>query len=203
MLNVDFYVTAKLNNYIYVIDIRDDSTDDFEDRNYLDLEALISVESTIGSRGFRDAIALPGTNRLYAAGQRPDALVVFDLTPVSKTTPKKKCTQNSLAPFRFSRPRGRTLMQARRRVYQSVLAVHNWPSQTPTSFWSRNFWTTAPSVFDMSGGGLGTETRYLPAIGESPYAIAISLMANTPSLQITWGKRWRTEHVQHVGGHRH
>ena len=168
------YVTAKLNNYIYVIDIRDDSTDDFEDRNYLDLEALISVESTIGSRGFRDAIALPGTNRLYAAGQRPDALVVFDLTPVEDNAEKEVYTELALGSLPLQPSTGQNSDAGEEtgvpeRFGGAQLAFTDTNQLLVTQFLDNSL-----SVFDMSGGGLGTETRYLPAIGESPYAIAIS-----------------------------
>src|SRR5262249_8579348 len=63
------YVTSKLQNDVYVVDIRNDSDGSFVDSNYLDLETLLSIDTgtlALGtSAGFRDVLLAPGRDLLF------------------------------------------------------------------------------------------------------------------------------------------
>jgi 6-phosphogluconolactonase (cycloisomerase 2 family) len=170
------YVTAKGNNYIYVIDIRDDSTDTFADRNYLDIEALISIESNVGSRGFRDVIAPPGTGLLYAAAQRPDAILVFDLSSLEDNADKEVYRDLAIGslPLQPSSGNGadqgeETGLSFSERFGGGQMALSESGLLLVTQFLDNSV-----SIFDLAGGDLGSEVAYLPHVGENPYAVAIS-----------------------------
>ncbi|MDP6935397.1 MAG: hypothetical protein QGG40_20925, partial [Myxococcota bacterium] len=76
------YASSKLLPYVFVIDIRDDSTDDFDDLNYLDIEAIMVGESAAGSVGFREILPVPGRDMLYALNDAPEAIWILDLAEV-------------------------------------------------------------------------------------------------------------------------
>ena len=86
------YVTSKLTDYVYVIDIRDDSTAGFSDSNYMDVEALLLVTSISGSIGFRDIIVDPNEDRLFLSGRMPDAVVVLDISTLEDNNLKETYT---------------------------------------------------------------------------------------------------------------
>ncbi len=76
------FVASKLLSYIHVIDVRDDSTEGFDDANYLDFEALLTTDVVSGGVGFRGMLTSADGARLYALNDSPEGVFVFDLSGI-------------------------------------------------------------------------------------------------------------------------
>jgi DNA-binding beta-propeller fold protein YncE len=170
------FITSKLHNFIYVLDVRDDSTDTFNDRNVYDIEALIAVESNIGSRGFRDVVLVPGTERMYATGQRPDAVVVFDLTRLEDNGEKEVYSDLAVStlPLQPSSSLNsdagvETGLPASTRFGGAGMALTDSGLLLVPQFLDNSV-----SIFDIARGTYGEEIAYLPYLGENPHTVAIS-----------------------------
>ena len=76
------FAVSKLHATIFAIDVRDDTdaTAGFYDRNYLDVEALILLNTSSAATGFRQVLTVPGTDRMYALVDAPESVVTIDLT---------------------------------------------------------------------------------------------------------------------------
>jgi predicted GH43/DUF377 family glycosyl hydrolase len=76
------FVASKATSYIQVIDVRDDSTEGFDDANYLGLEAFLTTDTASGGAGFRGMVTNGDHTRLYALNDSPEGVFVFDLSLV-------------------------------------------------------------------------------------------------------------------------
>ena len=166
------YVVSKLHNYIYVLDIRDDSADDFIDANVMDIEALIAVDSNIGSRGFRDLVVLPGENRMVATGHRPDALVVFDISGLEDNALKEVYIDFAIGSLTLPSsvfPRDDAGSTSFARFGGANIAL-----TTDGRLFVTHFRDNSVLAFDMTLGSFGEQIGYIPYLGENPYALALS-----------------------------
>jgi predicted GH43/DUF377 family glycosyl hydrolase len=76
------FAASKKTSYIIIIDVRDDSTDTWDDANYLGVEAMFTTETASGGAGYRGMVTSPDGTMLYALNDSPEGVFVFDLAAV-------------------------------------------------------------------------------------------------------------------------
>lgn len=76
------FASSKKTNFILVIDVRDDSTDTWDDANYLGVEAMLTTDTASGGAGYRGMVTSPDGSKLYALNDSPEGVFVFDLSRV-------------------------------------------------------------------------------------------------------------------------
>lgn len=167
-------------NYVAVVDVRDDTGPGFVDSNYLDVEAVLEVSQIIGSSSFRDVVVVPGADLLYASGQEPDALVVFDLSLLEDDADKQVLHEAALAAI----PVRRIPSEGLERPFQDEEVGENTVERisgaglavTPDGrhVLLSQFRENAVVVFDRALGPYGEEIRRIDGVGENPYRIALS-----------------------------
>jgi DNA-binding beta-propeller fold protein YncE len=178
------YVAAKRtnrpSNFIYVVDVRDDSVTGYQDSNYLDIESILQVSQTIYSSGFRDVVAVPGTDRLYATGHVPEGVTVFDLSSLVDDAQKDVIPDAAVASLPLLRVSSRTPI----RPYQDedagadTLARFNGAGMalSPSSdlLFVTSFRENALVVYDLELGPWGEEIRRITGLGENPHLVRLT-----------------------------
>jgi DNA-binding beta-propeller fold protein YncE len=164
------YVGCKLAPYIYVLDVRDDSTASWADLNYLGVEAILSLGLN-GASGARDLVVNPEAGTLYALADEPEAVLVIradDLVDDQVTDLYYDRILGTLAlPRSYERDRGVGTQAA---VGPAQMALHPDGQHLFVS----NFNDNSVSVFDLTLGPLGTLVAQAEGIGENPYSLVIS-----------------------------
>ncbi len=163
------YVSLKLGSYIYVIDIRDDSTDTWRDTNYMDVEGLLVAETNSGASGFRGMHIPAGSDWLYAVNDEPESVMLFDLTRV---------VDDDLAQlYRDSIVGWLTTPRDLDRDEGADTTVSIGPAQVTSRddvVFVANFNANSVGVYDSRLGNYGSLFAELDLIGENPHALAIS-----------------------------
>lgn len=171
------YVTARNQPFVYVIDVRDDSTRGQRDANYLDLEALVQIRRPHPS--LRDAVPLPGTDRLYASGRQPDGVFVLDISEL-EDLPNKRIIRDTLMhvfpvrveerdinpffdPFAFQTPTTTNL---------AGLTVRQHDGRS--HLFAAHFSDDSLLTFDLDRGAYGAQVQAYSALGERPFVVRIS-----------------------------
>jgi hypothetical protein len=164
------YAGCKLAPYIYVLDVRDDSTASWADLNYLGVEAILSMGLNSAS-GARDLAVNTGTGALYALADEPESVLVIksdDITDDQVTDLYYDRILGALPlPRSFERDEGVGTQAA---VGPGQMAMH----PDGRHLFVSNFNNNSVSVYDITLGPLGTLVAETRDIGENPYAIAIS-----------------------------
>ena len=164
------YVTLKLNNYLYVIDIRDDSTERWRDSNYLDIEAVLVVDVTAGSgQGLRGMHLPEGSPYLYVVNNSPESVLLLDLGLVEDD----ELTQLVRDPVVGYLPTPR----AGERDEGGDTLASIGPSQLTSlgdALYVANFNDNSVGVYDLRLGNFGTLVDELRGVGENPQALSIS-----------------------------
>ena len=163
------YVSSKLLNYIYVIDIRDDSTEDWIDANYLDLEAVLSANTDVGAQAFRGMLAPAGSNWLYALNTQPESVMLFDLDQVTDDD-RANLFPDAVdgyipAPRAIERDQGLESMTALGPAQLVVVGDRMYVS---------NFNANSVGVYDLRLGLFGSLVAEIDLLGENPHALAVS-----------------------------
>lgn len=163
------YVASKLHNYIYIIDIRDDSTEDWIDANYLDIEALLVANTDVGARSFRGLLAPEGSNWLYALNTQPETVMLFDLDEVvddDRANLHPDAVRGFLpAPRAVERDQGLESMTALGPAQLVVVGDRMYVS---------NFSANSVGVYDLRLGLFGGLVDEVDLLGENPHALAVS-----------------------------
>jgi DNA-binding beta-propeller fold protein YncE len=163
------YVGCKLVPYVYVIDIRDDSTDDFDDLNYLDVESAILVESSTNSQsGMRSMVIDRDRGWLWGVADTPEAIYAIDLGNVVDDADAEFTREQVLAMLPLPRKDAGVVTESP--VGPADLAMHPDGHHMFVS----NFNDNSVSVYDLSIGPIATLVGEVGAIGENPYAIVLS-----------------------------
>ncbi len=171
------YVVSKQSNVIWVMDVRDDSDGSFDDTNYLDVEAVVSVVYSSSLFGFRDVLRRPGTDLFYAAGQFPDSVVVLDLSEVVDDDRKQLYKAKAMGdlPLTPISDVGNSLVndagaesQARIAASGLTLAPDDRTLLVP------HFRSNSLLAFDLDQGHLGEEVAWVPYLGENPHLVRLS-----------------------------
>jgi len=166
------YVLSKLNEGVVVVDIRDDSTDTFDDVNYLDIETVLRLRGVTAGVGFRDGVIREtATGRyLYLTGRDPEGVVVVDLAQVVDDAVKEVIfgpAMGSLPMTDLSRNTGNTTLAA---IGGASTALIDDQDLLIVSHYRDN----SVSMFDLSMGEWGEEIRYLADVGENPWVVRVS-----------------------------
>jgi hypothetical protein len=164
------YVGCKLRPYVFVIDIRDDSTADFEDLNYLDLEAVVVMVTSTGSTsGLRAMQVDPVRGWLWGIADSPEAIYGLDLSDLVDDDVSDVLRENvvTMMPLPRGADEGVTTQS---NVGPAQLAMHPDGHHMLVT----NFNDNSVSAYDLSLGPTGTLVAQTEAVGENPYAIAIS-----------------------------
>lgn len=166
------YVGCKLVPYVYVIDVRDDSTADFDDLNYLDVEGALLVETSTGSdSGFRSFLVDRDRGWLWGVSDEPEGVYAFDLSRLEDDADAEIVRESVVAvlplPRAIERDEG---VSTQSTVGPANLALH----PDGHHLFITNFNANSVSVYDLTLGPTGTLVAEREDVGENPYAIAIS-----------------------------
>jgi DNA-binding beta-propeller fold protein YncE len=161
------FITSKLVNRIWVLDVRDDSTDTFEDSNVLDLEAVIELDGLSGGYGFRDLVISPQRGLAYVSTNEPDGLVVLDLSLVVDDATKdvvEGAAIGSIALPDADRDRGTNTSAD---VGAAGLAL----SADENLLLATHFRDNSVVAVDLTLGPYGEVIRRVDALGENPHVV--------------------------------
>ncbi|MCB9762874.1 MAG: hypothetical protein H6739_23945 [Alphaproteobacteria bacterium] len=167
------YVASKTANFIYVLDIRDDSTDSWRDANYLNIEAVLVANTDVGAIGFRGMIAPAGSDRLYALNDSPESIMAFDLTLLEdddRTDVLPAAVVGWL-------PTSRAGALNAGRDAGATNSVALGPAQVvlrDNLLFVTNFNDNTIGVYDLRLGAYGALIHEIGPLGENPYSMAIS-----------------------------
>ena len=167
------YASSKLRPYITVIDIRDDSTEDFDDLNYLDVEAVLSARTfTPTTTGFRQVVPMPGLDTLYALNDAPESIMILDVSALVDDAYSDVIydVQIGWLPTPTSSPALDAGVQTRSDVGPAQLAVH----PDGQRLFVTNFNANSLTVYDLRLGPYGTLIGEVPLVGENPYALELT-----------------------------
>ncbi|MBN2798781.1 MAG: hypothetical protein JXX28_06485 [Deltaproteobacteria bacterium] len=171
------YAASKLSNLIYVIDVRDDSTDTWEDTNYLDIEAILAVEYSSSYFGFRDLIRRPGTDLLYATTRFPDTVQVIDLSAVVDDDARQYLKGGAIGDLPLTSITNAANYSvddegadSQARIAGAGMALDDDGRTLLVSHFRGNGLT----VFDLDLGHLGEEIAWIPDLGENPHLVRVS-----------------------------
>jgi predicted GH43/DUF377 family glycosyl hydrolase len=171
------FVASKLLPYIIVIDIRDDSDDreDFVDRNYLDIESIIGIQTSSGAAGYRQFITQPGSDILYALNDSPEAVWMIDISTVEDNAYSELIQeiQYGYLPA-TSGDEQEVGADTRMFIGPGQMVLHPDGKRLFVS----NFNANSISVYDLTLGPYGKLIAELPHSGENPYAMALSPDSN-------------------------
>ena len=166
------FVGCKLVPYVFVLDVRDDSTTTFDDLNYLGIETVLSIVTSTGSdSGIRDLVIDNARGLLWGIGDEPDGLYAIrtdDITDDARTEVMRDRILGILTlPAGLERDEG---VDTQANVGPAQVAMH----PDGEHLFVTNFNDNSLSVFDLSIGPIGTLVGTADAIGENPYAIVLS-----------------------------
>jgi DNA-binding beta-propeller fold protein YncE len=162
------YIQSKLSASLFAVDIRDDTTAGFDDRNAYDLEGLISIPSSTTASGFRNGLV--AGNRLYLTARGPDAVVVADLTSVIDNGEKEV----DVAPAIGSLPLDDMSSDPGENTLANVGGAGMALAPDGRTLLVTHFRGNGVYVFDLQMGAFGEEIRFIPHIGENPHLVRIS-----------------------------
>lgn len=164
------YVSSKLLPYITVIDIRDDSTTEYDDLNYLDVEAVLLAKTFTSTSGFRQVIPVPGEDTLYALNDAPESVMLLDVSELEDDAYPQlmyDIQKGWLPAPTASRDDG---VATRSDVGPAQLVVHPDGRRLLVS----NFNANSITVYDLELGPYGTLVGEVPLVGENPYSMALT-----------------------------
>ncbi len=164
------YVTSKLEDNVYVVDVRDDSTGSFSDTNVFDLETLMRTDSGNAGGGFRDALVSRSRSLLYLTQRAPDALVAVDLD--------RLVDDDSKAPIDEVVAGVLPLPSAGEDLGADTLAVFGGAGMDLTAderyLLVTHFRQNGVMVLDLDRGAIGEEIAWIPWVGENPIDVRVS-----------------------------
>ena len=165
------YVASKLTAYIFVIDIRDDSTEGFADLNYLDIETVLPAPNSSSEAGFRQVLADPRGDRLLCLQDDPEAVVVLDISDVEDNAFAEVHNDTAVGHLPLRRGSARdegvfTLTD----VGPSNMVMH--PDQR--RLFVANYNGNSVSVFDLELGTWGQQVGEVNLVGEGPAGMTLT-----------------------------
>ena len=163
------YVASTHTNYIIALDIRDDSAEGAPDANYLDIEAVVTVDTSSGGAGYRTMALDDGL--LYALNDSPEAVYVFDTSQIVDDAYANILYDAQVG--YLPTPRG-VADEAGEDSSSSVAGGSLIPHPDGERMFVSNFNANSLSVYDRSVGLYGEAVAELSGLGENPYALALS-----------------------------
>ena len=163
------FIGSELQNAIYVVDIRDDSTEDFVDSNVYGIEAVLVNNADSGASSTRGIIAPPGERWVYALNAQPDAMLVYDGDAIP---------DDSKMDLYFDTPVGAIAMPRGMLTDEGVTSQRDvGPAQVVAAgdlLVVANFNDNSLSFVDTRLGAYGQITSDLDWVGENPHALSLS-----------------------------
>lgn len=163
------YVASRNLPYLIVVDIRDDSTADYTDANYLDIEAVLRLDTSEDITGIR-SLALTPQGLLYAATAEPDGLLVIDTSVVVDDDAKTLIDGSAIA----SLPVRDRLDDAGNGTFAAISGSDLHYIEDSGLLLMTHFRDNAVSIFDLNLGAFGQEVAYLAEVDENPVAVTSS-----------------------------
>ncbi|MCB9681497.1 MAG: hypothetical protein H6733_08510 [Alphaproteobacteria bacterium] len=163
------YVGSKDYNGLIVVDVRDDSTATFDDRNYLDIEAVLRFETTTGVLAVHDLVQADD-GLLYLAVREPDGVLVVDPTGVVDDDVKEVLdhTVRGVLPVHdLTDDDGDETFAA-----LGVAGIALVPGRDLLI--TTHFRDNSISVFDLTLGAVGEEIAHLEDVGEQPHLVRVA-----------------------------
>jgi DNA-binding beta-propeller fold protein YncE len=164
------YVTSKLEDNVYVVDVRDDSSGGFTDANVFDLETLLRVDSGSAGGGYRDALLSRSRSLLYLTQRAPDALLAVDLGAVGDDASKAP-TDGVVAGVL-------PLPSAGEDLGADTVAAFGGAGMDLTAderlLLVTHFRQNGVMVLDLDRGPIGQEIAWIPWVGENPIDVRIT-----------------------------
>ncbi len=164
------FVTSKLSNDVHVIDIRDDSTGTFDDANFMDVEALLRVDSGWPFSGFTSAKVVPSRDLLFLTMRNPDGVAVVDLARVSDDADKEVENLTTVAFL----PLPDLLQDQGADTAASVGGAGMAVTADESTLLVTHFRGNGLSAFDLDLGAWGEEIDWVRDVGEAPHVVRIS-----------------------------
>ena len=168
------YVSCQASRFIYALDVRDDSTDDFRDLNYLGVEAILTLEATTSStttdHGWRMALVDNTRGWLWGLADAPDSVEAIDLASVVDDADTELVRQAVVAVLplpRGSRAAGADTVSD---VGPGQMALH----PDGEHLFITNFNDNSVSCYDLSQGAPAVLVAEARNVGENPYSVRIS-----------------------------
>ena len=164
------YVTTKLVNRIWVVDVRDDSTDLFQDVNRLDLEAVLQFDGLTATYGFRDIAIASQRGLAYVSATDPDSLVVFDLSLIEDNDTKELIVDAAVGSLPLpdaARDRGED-------TTTDIGAAGMALSEDETLLLATHFRDNSVTAFDLRLDAYGASTVRIADVGENPHVVRFS-----------------------------
>jgi len=167
------FASSAASSTIFVIDIRDDTdlTTGFIDRNYLDIEAILLLNTTVYATGFRQLMVQPGSDKLLALVDAPESVVQVDISGLEDDAfgdaMYNIATGYIAAPRGNERDEGANTMNS---VGPGQMVLHPDGHRLFVSNFNRN----SVTAYDLRMGPYGMPIREIRNVGENPYALAIS-----------------------------
>lgn len=164
------YLPSKLSPLIYVIDVRDDSAGDFSDENYLDIEAMIQLDPSHRSMGFRDVVISASRGLMYVSSRRPEGIVVLNLDDIvdNATTELINAVPRAVLSMPIaSEDRGAPTFAP---IGPAGLAITPDERLLLVAHYRGN----SVHVIDLTRGPFGEEIASIPWVGENPHVVRIS-----------------------------
>jgi predicted GH43/DUF377 family glycosyl hydrolase len=177
------YAVSKLNSIIYAIDVRDDSTPTYQDLNYLDVEAVIFVNTSVMATGFRQVVPnpQPDSSFIYALCDAPESIIAVDMTELDEQRtendnlndiPYAVMVTNNATGW-LAAPRGNERDEGNNNISSvgpGQMLVHPDQRRLFVTNFNRNSITT----YDLDIGPYGSAIHETRHVGENPYAMALS-----------------------------
>jgi predicted GH43/DUF377 family glycosyl hydrolase/DNA-binding beta-propeller fold protein YncE len=166
------YVTSKLLPYVIVVDIRDDSTSEFNDLNYLDIEAVMVANTLTDSTGsgYRKVVAPEGSDHLYALNDAPESVFILDTSELVDDEYGDWIYANQIGWLPTPVSNRDAGVESQTPIGPAQMVFH--PEQDLLLI--TNFNANSISVYDMGLGPYGTMIKEIPLVGENPYAISLT-----------------------------
>jgi hypothetical protein len=164
------YLVSKIYPGVIAVDLRDDSTPGAPDRNYLNIETVLRVQSTTGQLGFQDVWLDTARDRLFLTAREPDAVVVVDLQGVVDDDRAEILDETAIGAIAL-----RDLTDdAGEQTYAGIGGAGMAYVPGLDLLLVTHFRANAVSVIDLSLGAFGAEVAWIDHVGENPHVVRVT-----------------------------
>lgn len=164
------YLVSKIYPGVIAVDLRDDSAPGAPDRNYLNIETVLRVQSTTGQLGFQDVWFDAARDRLLLTAREPDAVVVVDLSGVVDDERAEILDEAAIGAI----PLRDLVDDAGEQTYAGIGGAGMAYVPGLDLLLVAHFRGNAVSVIDLSLGAFGAEVAWIDHVGENPHVVRVT-----------------------------
>lgn len=165
------YVTSKLQQYLTVLDVRDDSTVGFHDDNAMGVEAVITWPVSSGTEWLRSIQVVPGSSYLYVLSASPDTVNLLDLSQVVDDGEADVIRDAHVGWLTTARGNEHDYGEdTEARMGPSGLALH----PDGHTLYVANFNENSLAAYDLRMAGYGALVSQTPFLCENPSVVRLS-----------------------------